>query len=30
MEIPDEFIVGYGMDYDGQGRNLPEIYKLSN
>lgn len=24
-EIGDDFIVGYGMDYDEQGRNLPEV-----
>jgi len=30
MEIPDDFIVGYGLDYYGYGRNLPEIYKLEN
>lgn len=28
MSIPNEFIVGYGLDYDGFGRNLPEIYTL--
>jgi hypoxanthine phosphoribosyltransferase len=27
--IPDRFVVGYGLDYDGYGRNLPEIYQLT-
>src|ERR1700712_5130828 len=24
--IPDKFVVGYGLDYNGLGRNIPEIY----
>jgi hypoxanthine phosphoribosyltransferase len=30
MELPSDFIVGYGLDYDGYGRNLTDIYKLKN
>lgn len=26
--IPNDFIVGYGLDYDGHGRNYPDIYKI--
>lgn len=28
FEIPNEFVLGYGLDYNGYGRNLPEIYTL--
>lgn len=29
FEIPDEFVVGYGLDYDGYYRNLPSIATLT-
>jgi hypoxanthine phosphoribosyltransferase len=28
FEIPDEFVVGYGLDYSGRWRNLPDIHVL--
>lgn len=27
FEIPNDFVVGYGLDYRGLGRTLPDIYK---
>ena len=28
FSIPNDFVVGYGLDYDGYGRNLPSVYTL--
>ena len=30
IRIPNKFIVGYGLDYNGLGRNLPEIYQIQD
>lgn len=29
FSIPNRFVVGYGLDYDGLGRNIREIYQLA-
>ncbi len=29
LEIPNDFIVGYGLDYNGLGRNYRDIYKIA-
>jgi hypoxanthine phosphoribosyltransferase len=29
LRVPNDFLVGYGLDYDGLGRNLKHIYKIT-
>lgn len=28
IEIPNDFVLGYGLDYEGYGRNLADLYKV--
>ncbi|MEP6676351.1 MAG: hypoxanthine phosphoribosyltransferase [Ferruginibacter sp.] len=30
FSVPNKFLLGYGLDYDGLGRNIPEIYQLED
>lgn len=30
IEIPNDFVVGYGLDYDGLGRNMKEVFVLES
>ena len=30
LKVPNDFLIGYGLDYDGLGRNLTGIYKTSD
>ncbi|HAW18723.1 MAG TPA: hypoxanthine phosphoribosyltransferase [Flavobacteriales bacterium] len=29
FEVENKFLLGYGLDYDGYGRNIPEVYILN-
>ena len=28
FKIPDKFVIGFGLDYNGLGRNIPALYQL--
>jgi len=30
FEVKNKFLLGYGLDYDGYGRNIPEVYILND
>ncbi|MBK6910140.1 MAG: hypoxanthine phosphoribosyltransferase [bacterium] len=30
LDLPDEFVIGYGLDYAGEGRNLTDLYILDD
>jgi hypoxanthine phosphoribosyltransferase len=30
FEIADDFVIGYGLDHNGLGRNFPDVYRLIN
>ena len=30
FEIPNDFVIGYGLDYDGYGRNFGQVYTLAH
>lgn len=30
FEVPDDFLIGFGLDYNGYGRNLKDLYVLKN
>jgi hypoxanthine phosphoribosyltransferase len=30
FSVPDKFLLGFGLDFDGLGRNFPQIYQLMN
>ena len=30
FNVPNKFLLGFGLDYDGLGRNIPEIYQLTD
>lgn len=29
LRVPNDFLIGYGLDYNGQGRNLRHVYKIT-